>query len=191
MRAVQVLAADGTAWTVRVEWLPRWRALARRTGGWRRKGRGGDDVGADVGLEVFDAGWTVETAPTLARGGSGPGPAGSSGGGGGGFDLGGDDLPVVVVLGLALLAVGAVALLGWFVVLPAFLLVLDGLVVAVLLVGGTLGRVLLRRPWTVAATTAGGHRVTRPVVGWRAALRRRDEVVALLRAGRADVGTRP
>jgi hypothetical protein len=64
------MAPDGTAWSVRVLWAPRWQALARRFGGWRvkRSGRSGDVV--DGALQ------TGSNIPT---------PGGDSGGG---LDLG-------------------------------------------------------------------------------------------------------
>ena len=53
----------------------------------------------------------------------------------------------------------------------------------VLLVLAVVGRVLFRRPWTVEATAGNGDRVISEVVGWRAALRRRDEIAELLGRG--------
>lgn len=71
---------------------------------------------------------------------------------------------IVVTIGLVLLAVVLVLF-----VVPAVLLVVEMLVVAVLVVAGVLGRVLLRRPWTVVARcTAGpaaGRQESRAVVG--------------------------
>ena len=37
MKTVKVLTPQGEAWQVRVAWQPRWSALARRFGGWRRR----------------------------------------------------------------------------------------------------------------------------------------------------------
>jgi len=55
-------------------------------------------------------------------------------------------------------------------------------------------RVLLRRPWTVEAITrrADGSelRVTTNVVGWRHALRTRDEIAQRLRAGQDHAHSR-
>ncbi|WP_117211982.1 hypothetical protein [Allorhizocola rhizosphaerae] len=48
MRTVNVTTPEGRGWAVRVVWQPRWRALARQFGGWRRKRRSsgwGDGVG--------------------------------------------------------------------------------------------------------------------------------------------------
>ncbi|HEX6685199.1 MAG TPA: hypothetical protein VF062_20580 [Candidatus Limnocylindrales bacterium] len=62
MRTVNVKDSGGADWAVRVVWQPRWRALARRFGGWRRKRRekkeGGGfdlpDVGG-IGDDIFAA----------------------------------------------------------------------------------------------------------------------------------------
>ena len=157
MRTVTVTDPAGTTWRVRVVWQPRWRALARRYGGWRRKRRGGDlgDL-ADMG-----------------------GGGGHSGGGGGwSFDLG-DDLLIGLAVIVGLIVFG---LLFWFLLLPLLLLVLDFVVVLILLVLAVAGRVLFRRPWTVAATRDGERYVT-DVVGWRNALRVRDDMAEKLRLG--------
>ena len=39
MRTITVVTPAGTTWQVRVVWLPRWRTLTRRFGGWRRRRR--------------------------------------------------------------------------------------------------------------------------------------------------------
>jgi hypothetical protein len=54
-------------------------------------------------------------------------------------------------------------------VLPGVILVVELLLVWVLVVVGALARVVLRRPWTVAAVNlATGERHSWKVVGWRA-----------------------
>lgn len=172
VRSVVVTAPDETRWSVRVAWQPRWRALARRFGGWRRKRKNRDVDGVDV------ADGAVRTGDAaLSRGGGG--------GGGGSFDFG--DAAIVIVG--VLIAVIAAAVLFWWVLLPLLLIVLDLLIVLVLLVLAIVGRVLFRRPWTVEATAGDGERIAAQVVGWRAALRRRDEIAELLRRGRppADI----
>lgn len=160
-------APDDTRWTVRVAWEPRWRALARRFGGWRRKRRK-----AHVG-----SGDLVDGAVQL-------GDAATSGSGGGHVDLG----DATVVLVVVFIAVVAAAALFWWVLLPLLLLAVDLVVVLVLLVLAVAGRVLLGRPWTVEATAGNGETVTTEVVGWRAALRRRDEIAEVLRRGQRPVG---
>jgi hypothetical protein len=161
VRTVSVKAPEGTPWEVCVVWAPRWRALARRFGGWRAKrtGRSGEVV--DGALQV---------------GGDLPS---SGGGGGGGFDLG-DEIVAIVVIGIAFIL--GVALF-WWVLLPLLLVMLDVVIVLILLAGSIVARVLLRRPWTVEATAPGHDRFTTHVIGWRAALRRRDEIADSLRHG--------
>jgi hypothetical protein len=158
-----VTAPDQTQWTVRVAWEPRWRALARRFGGWRRKKK--DDGKIDPG-DIIDGAANVSNAT----------PGGGGGGGGGGIDLG-EAAVAIVIAGIALIIA---ALLFWWVLLPLLLLVLDLVIVLILLVLAIVGRVLFRRPWTVEATSATGQRITADVVGWRAALRKRDELAEQL-----------
>jgi hypothetical protein len=156
VRTVTADSPEGEQWLVRVAWLPRWRFLARRFGGWRR--RRSDNK-----------------------------PAGKkSGGGGGGWgglpDLGGgsgDDILVVIAIIVGFILFG---LLFWFLLLPLLLLIFDLLAVVVLCVLAAAARVLFRRPWTVEAV-AGERRFTVAVVGWRAALRARDEIAEKLRLG--------
>lgn len=140
---MEAVDPGGQRWRVRVLWLPRHRALARRFGGWRRdrrKGRGLDSP--------------LDAVP----------------------DGGDDVLFAVAVVVAVVLAVG----LFWWVLLPLLLLVVDVLVVVVLLVAGVAARVLLRRPWSVEAARQDGHVVTRSIVGWRAALRERDDLAAAI-----------
>ncbi|MEV0719329.1 hypothetical protein [Asanoa sp. NPDC050611] len=162
-------APDDTRWTVRVVWAPRWRALARRFGGWRRRRK---NRHADSG-DVVDGALKIGDAAT----------SGSGGGRAGGFDLG----DAIVVLVLVFLAIIAAAALFWWVLLPLLLVAIDLMIVLVLLVVTVVGRVLFRRPWTVEATAGNGERVIAEVVGWRAALRTRDEVAELLRRGQRPV----
>lgn len=90
-----------------------------------------------------------------------------------------DDFWVGVAVIIGLIVFG---LLFWWLLLPLLLLVLDVVAVGVLLVVGVLGRVLFRRPWKVQATGgADAAEVTAWVVGWRAALRTRDEMADRLR----------
>jgi hypothetical protein len=160
VRTVTVTDPEGSTWRVRVVWQPRWRALARRYGGWRRKRRAGD-------LDVSD----LANPP---RGGGGRGGGGSS------FipDLG-DDLLVALAVIAGLIVFG---LLFWWLLLPLLLLVLDLVVVVVLAVLAIAGRVLFRRPWTVAAERDDERYVTE-VVGWRHALHTRDDMAEKLRLG--------
>jgi len=155
---VIVQAPGGGEWRVRVAWEPRWRALARRFGGWRRKRKDGDGFPDLGGIDV---------------------PTGHAGGGGGGFDFG-DSILIGLLVIVGLIVFG---LLFWWLLLPLLLLVLDAVVVAVLVIAGVVGRVLFRRPWRVQAVGPGAEPVVADVVGWRAALRARDEMAEKLRAG--------
>ncbi|GIF20906.1 hypothetical protein Ate02nite_36360 [Paractinoplanes tereljensis] len=156
-----VQALDGAAWRVRVVWEPRWRALARRFGGWRRKRKdrdGGPDF-PDPGLDL---------------------PSGGHHSGGGFFDDLADDLVVGIAIIIGMIVFG---LLFWWLLLPLLLLILDVMIVVLLVIAGVVGRVLFRRPWLVEATGPQGGLVTTEVVGWRAALRTRDEIADKLRLG--------
>lgn len=157
VKAVSVTAVDQTRWTVRVVWEPRWRVLARRFGGWRDKRRKNE-------IDIVDG------ADALGQIGSSAGRGG--GGGGGDFDLG----DALWVIGLILIVFVVAAVFFWWILLPLLLLVIDLLAVVLLLIVATVGRVLFRRPWTVEAKSASGRIVREEVVGWRAALRRRDEI---------------
>jgi hypothetical protein len=166
VRTVAVTTPEGASWQVRVVWAPRWRALARRFGGWRakRSGNAGDNAGdlADGALRIG-------------------GDVANSGGGGGGGGLSlGDEILAIVVIFIALVLA---AVVFWWVLLPLLLLVLDVVIVLILLAASIVARVLFRRPWTVEATSPGQERVACPVVGWRAALRQRDEMADSLRRG--------
>ncbi|MFF5290490.1 hypothetical protein [Paractinoplanes globisporus] len=169
MRTVAVTDLEGAEWRVRVVWAPRWRALARRFGGWRAK---------RTGKAAEAAGESVNFGAKVAESGGG------GGGGGGGHSLG-DEIAVIALIFIAFVA--AVALF-WWVLLPLLLLVLDLAIVLILLAASIVARVLFRRPWTVEATTPGRERVIHQVVGWRAALRRRDEMADSLRRGLRPVG---
>ena len=99
------------------------------------------------------------------------------------FDV--DDL----LAGIALLVAFVVfALLFWWLLLPALLLVLDGLVVGVLLLVGVTARVVLRRPWTVLVrrtddSDGEATAIRIQVTGWRRALRTRDVIADALASG--------
>jgi hypothetical protein len=164
VRKITATTPDGTAWTVRVVWQPRWKALARRFGGWRRKRR--DSSSLLDGVDV----------PT---GGGG----GGHHGGGGVLDSLFDDIVIAIVVIIGLVVAGA---LFWWVLLPLLLLALDAIVVVVLLALAIPARVLLRRPWTVEAVrraAGGGEWFATEVVGWREALRTRDEIADKIRLG--------
>lgn len=151
---------DGMDWTVQVVWQPRWDALARRIGGWRRDKASGrpDFSGADLPSST------------------GPDDCGHGGGHGGGSGWGdwfsldalGDDLLVALAAFVAMVVFGV---LFWWLLLPLLLVLVDGLVLLILLVAGTAARVALGRPWTLLATPRYGPGVEAHVKGWRAARR--------------------
>lgn len=161
-----VTAPDGWTYQVTVEWLPRWTGLADR---W-----------ADRFGDRFGGRWS--RARRQRRKDEGASWWESL------------DLPLIgdaddLLAGIATLVV--VALLGllfWWLLLPLLLVVLDGLVVAVLVLLGLVSRVAFRRPWTVSIwhTDPETDRtsVTRiPIVGWRRALQARDMIVHSLQSG--------
>jgi hypothetical protein len=151
-RTQTVTSPDGVAWQLSIRWRPRWRALARRFGGWRDKRQGRRDV-----LDAAD--WVPDPTNFLDA------DCGHGGGGGGWFDFDfADDLIGAVVAVVTLVAAG---LLFWWLVLPALLLLLDVIIVAALTVVGVLARGVLHRPWTIQATAQDGRRFTKQVVGWR------------------------
>jgi hypothetical protein len=76
-----------------------------------------------------------------------------------------------------------VAALFYWVALPLLLVIVDLAVVIVLVVVTVVARVLLLRPWTVQASADVGPSFAVEVRGWRAALRRRDEIADHLRRG--------
>ena len=113
------------------------------------------------------------------------GYGGHGGGGGGSFGMDfADDFLGAIAAIVALVVAG---LLFWWIVLPALLLVLDVIIVAVLTVAGLLARVLLHRPWTVEVNSQDGRRFTRQVVGWRNAQAAISDASAELRNGASPV----
>ena len=84
-----------------------------------------------------------------------------------------------VLLRWAVIAVVAVVLL----LATTFLLAAELAILALVVLVGVAGRVVLGRPWTVEAVSDAGDRLTWRAVGWRASARRRDEIADLLRAG--------
>ncbi|GAA0497948.1 hypothetical protein Ade02nite_53550 [Paractinoplanes deccanensis] len=156
---MEVTAPGGTRWSVRVVWEPRWRVLARRFGGWRaqrRKDVGPGDVlggGAEASSEI------------------------------GGHRLGSSISDELVIIGIVLFALVLAAVLFWWVLLPLLLIIVDALIVLILLAVSLTARVLFRRPWIVRAAATTGETTEVEVVGWRAALRRRDAIADSLRHG--------
>jgi hypothetical protein len=164
VRTVTVTDPAGVSWRVRVRWTPRYSAFVRRFGGWRRGRRHrGDDA-----LDVMDASDGVGQVAGLGR--SGIPRLGFP-------DFFDDALGIVTAV--AAVVFGAVLVFGlfWWLLIPLLLVVLDAVAVIVLLVLGIGARVLLRRPWSVDATSPGDAYET-SVVGWHRALRARDGIAA-------------
>ncbi len=159
---MKVEAPDGRAWRVGRRWVPwevRWRRLRNRDREPQvdgTSGHGGESHGID---------------------------GGGSGGGGSGFswfDVGDELGAILAVIGLVVLAVLAIVT-----VLPLVILLVE-LVVALLILGPLLfARVVLRRPWTIAAHTHGPppQRAERRAVGWRASGRAKEELAHAVRSG--------
>lgn len=130
--------------------------------------------GGDLGAAVADGSSLVDL------GGSG----GAASGGGGGLDLDLDDLAVVA---LVVVGVVAVLLVGWFFVLPLLLAAVDGAVLLAAILGAGAVRLLLGRPWDVVAVQDLGDRgslVMRwELRGYRRAGRARDDVARALETG--------
>jgi hypothetical protein len=146
----------------------------RRYAGRRRPSRDsgpGDPSAGDPG--PWGADWNVASPPSTTATSS---PSPPSDGDGGWLD---GDFEGLLVVGLFVV----VGLAVWFLAIPLVLVLVDAATLAVLVIGSILVRLLLRRPWTVEATSSTGHRLTRPVVGYRNALRIRDEAAAGLRRG--------
>lgn len=87
-----------------------------------------------------------------------------------------DDLLVGIAI---LVAAVLLVLFGW----PLLMLALDLVWLVAAVAIGIVARVVFRRPWQVEAIDAAGSRSTWEVVGFRAAGRKRDEVVELIEAG--------
>ncbi len=109
---------------------------------------------------------------------------GSGGGGGSGFEWldVGDELGVTLAVAVLLVVLAVLAITT---VLPLVILLIE-LIVALLVVGPLLfARVVLRRPWTIAARTHGppSQRVDRQAVGWRASGRAKDELAKAVSSG--------
>jgi hypothetical protein len=74
--------------------------------------------------------------------------------------------------------------------LPVYLLAglllgaLDGLLRMVLGAGALVGHVVLRRPWTIEATSEASDPVVHRLTGWRASAGARHDLAEALRAGR-------
>ena len=98
------------------------------------------------------------------------------------LDFGSDLAGIAVVIGL-IVAILVVLFFGW----PLVLIGIDLVWLLVVGIFGTIGRVVLRRPWRVEARTAGERRDWY-VQGFRAAGQHRDEIARQLRHGQNPLG---
>jgi hypothetical protein len=96
-------------------------------------------------------------------------------------DFGGDDLGIVGAIVLAVIAVVVIAFLA-LILLNVVALAIELIIIVVLLLGGIVGRVVFRRPWTIYAKTAG-HEWQQRVVGWRASGRAIDAAASRIASG--------
>jgi hypothetical protein len=93
-----------------------------------------------------------------------------------------DDLGVLAVIGIVVTAVATLAVFVLFVV-PAVVFVVELLLVAVAIALGAVGRIVLRRPWTVEARVRGTNEGREwKVVGWRASGRLVERMADRIRA---------
>ena len=96
------------------------------------------------------------------------------------FDVGDELGAILAVIGLLVLAVLAIVT-----VLPLVILLAELVVALLILVPLLFARVVLRRPWTIAARTHGPppQRAERRAVGWRASGRAKEELAQAVRNG--------
>jgi hypothetical protein len=88
-------------------------------------------------------------------------------------------MPDELGLLMAIVAIAVVALLLWFLVLPALIFLADLLFLLIVAALAVAGRVLFRRPWTIVAESeqSPAARIEIPVVGWRASNTKLSEIV--------------
>ena len=94
------------------------------------------------------------------------------------------DLPDSLTVLLVVVALVAAAVFLIFVGFPLLLALLDLIVVIALVVGGVVGRVAFRRPWTIEAMAEDGRRWSAEAVGWKASGQRRQDMADHLAARR-------
>ena len=93
----------------------------------------------------------------------------------------GDDLGIIGAIVLAVVALVLIAFLA-LVLLNVVALAIELLIIAILVIGGIVGRVVFRRPWIVVAKSGDDVHQT-PVVGWRASGRMIDDVAGRIASG--------
>ncbi|NUO55873.1 MAG: hypothetical protein HOV71_18885 [Hamadaea sp.] len=155
MRTVKVDTPSGQTWGVRVVWQPRWSALVRRFGAWRRKRKGEASSGNDL-----------SGCGDLAGCGSGDG------------DL------AAIVLGIVLFILG-VLVFWFILLPLLLLIVDILVVVLLLLIAIPARVLFRRPWTVEAAYDDGQTEqiFSTDVVGWRRALETRDDIAAKLRQG--------
>ena len=84
---------------------------------------------------------------------------------------------VAVLLFIVAIAIGVLF------ILPAFIFLIEVLIVALLVLGTILLRVVFRQPWLVDAVASDGTRMTWKVVGYRNSRRVVDEIGGLIARG--------
>lgn len=157
-----VMARTGERWHVRPVWAPRlWDDTvgSRMRRRWRRQqGRLDRHRKRLDGIDAAD-GWRLTELADF------------------------DDGVGLIVAGI----VGAVlaALIVLFVLVFALPLLIEVALLVAVTVLGVAGKVLLRRPWTIAAESDDGTRMTWRVVGWRASRAHVDAVADALEHGYA------
>jgi hypothetical protein len=184
-----VIDPGGGSWSVGIRTRPRWRALSRRFGAWRRRN---DQTDVDLGA-AFEVDAGSGTVPVRFDGGGGaswlePGEANAD------VDVSGasglDDILDDLLLGIlvVVLLVLTVAL-AWWVIIPLLLVVLDAVVVSLLFVLGFVARIAIGRPWVVRARekVSGGRWVEADVQGWRNARDLQTDWETALAQGQFDV----
>jgi hypothetical protein len=95
-------------------------------------------------------------------------------------DLGGVDGPAALI---AIIVIAIVVILGWMFLVPAMIVLVDLLFILVVAGLGVAARVLFRRPWKVVVESDDlpAQRFEIPVVGYRAAGAKVDEIVYQIR----------
>lgn len=84
---------------------------------------------------------------------------------------------------VAVLLMAVVVAIGFLFLLPVFVFLVEVLIVALLVVGAIVLRVIFRQPWLVDAVADDGTRTTWKVVGYRNSRRVVDQISSLISKG--------
>ncbi|MEA2453447.1 MAG: hypothetical protein QOG04_2157 [Actinomycetota bacterium] len=161
VKSATVRDTRGRSWRVSIRmlpWRPRWRWPWRTV-----RSTSAEDARTPAGAETE------------------PGAGTPSGDGGDGLAAAADMLFGEWILIFVIVAVVAV-----FFVIPAFVLLLEVVIVALLVISAIALRVLFRQPWLVDAVADEGTRLAWKVVGYRRSRRVVEEVAAQLQRGIAE-----